>query len=863
MRNISWFLRLRNQRPSPVGLRRAAGCLAVAALLAGTGMAAAQDATPALPAAQEQMSIPDGYTAHVTVDLGGRMSDQVGSGAMYNTLVNMHSGPRVLGETFEMHALPANKHSLVDHLTAFSTGFGGDPYNFNKLDASKGNVYEFTGLFRRDRSYFDYDLLANPNIAPGQYIPIGPSNAPLAKLAWPQVNQSPVMFNIVRRMTDVSLTIHPLSKITYRFEYSLNTMEGPSLSPSYTIMKYDALLQEWQRHSTDDFMGGIDWKPSPETKITFEEQITHYKGDSFFTLAPNQFLAQEADGTPVYLGNWDSQAAYGIAACNATSMGSGYTSSSNYTILSPANKPGGLPIINPACAVVTSYMRAAPMRVTIPTETVRFQSTAFKNVTMNGNIRYTLANMNMPNYVEDAEGLSGTTRSIRYSGGYGRAHRAVFAVNYGIVWQLAPRFSLGDQITYTSVHEPGLSDIPAPGTLNTPSTAGNATINYSGTLTPGTGSLPHGIDGVLKDNFFGEGLTVNNLTAAWDASARYRFSLTYRYSSNNIGQGVPHTGPVVETDPVSGEVSMKENGGILNVAMHPANNWDVNGTVEISYFDNVLTPLMPRQLQQYRVHTIYRPKGWATIVGSFSDRERHNNTNNNAEAVAAGDMPFEGPIDHVDYSRIGSFGTVLSPSEHYAVSFNYSYSEVYSATNICYNNGATPTLPGAATLNSSGGPAICPGIFARGSTTQLADWLGRDYMDAPTQFGNVALTWTPSDKMKYNVGYNISSVDGNRFFNDARDVNGSLVSTYQTPFLNVAWTQRPGLVWKAEYNYFGYGEGGPSGAEFCSTSTTFTSTVVPCTSLPYPTGRTESPSGLTAARNFHANNILLGVHYEF
>jgi hypothetical protein len=29
--------------------------------------------------------------------------------------------------------------------------------------------------------------------------------------------------------------------------------------------------------------------------------------DSYFTLAPNQYTVQEADGTPVSLGNWDSQ----------------------------------------------------------------------------------------------------------------------------------------------------------------------------------------------------------------------------------------------------------------------------------------------------------------------------------------------------------------------------------------------------------------------------------------------------------------------------------------------------------------------------------------------------------------------------
>ena len=57
---------------------------------------------------------------------------------MYDTLVNLQSGPRVLGETFEMHALPGNKHTLVDSLSAIGNGFGGDPNNFAKLDLRKG-----------------------------------------------------------------------------------------------------------------------------------------------------------------------------------------------------------------------------------------------------------------------------------------------------------------------------------------------------------------------------------------------------------------------------------------------------------------------------------------------------------------------------------------------------------------------------------------------------------------------------------------------------------------------------------------------------------------------------------------------------
>ena len=106
-------------------------------------------------------------------------------------------------------------------------------------------------------------------------------------------------------------------------------------------------------------------------------------------------------------------------------------------------------------------------------------------------------------------------------------------------------------------------------------------------------------------------------------------------------------------------------------------------------------------------------------------------------------------------------------------------------------------------------------------------------------------------------------MSGNQFFADAQQVNGSLQSAYQSPFFNVAWTLHPGLIWRAEYNYYGYGEGGPSGPQFCSTSTSTTAAVVPCTSLTAPTGRTEPSSGLTAPRNTHANILTLAVHYEF
>ncbi len=55
---------------------------------------------------------------------------------------------------------------------------------------------------------------------------------------------------------------------------------------------------------------------------------------------------------------------------------------------------------------------------------------------------------------------------------------------------------------------------------------------------------------------------------------------------------------------------------------------------------------------------------------------------------------------------------------------------------------------------------------------------------------------SPNDKIHSSIGYRISDVNGSRFFNDARDVNGSLVSKYQSPFVNFAWTVRRGLICK-------------------------------------------------------------------
>ena len=869
---------------TPATKKRIAGSIGTAILFTMAGIAVAQSQAPGTqtPAAEAAPPVaPAGYSVHESVDLGGHMVGLSGSGAMYDTMVNMQSGPRILGETFELRALAGNKHPLLDDLSAFTNGFGGDPDNFAKLDFSKGKIYEFSGMFRRDRQYFNYDLLGNPNIPSGESIAESPSGS----YPWAQVDQSPFLFNTVRRMTDTRLTLFPLSRVTLRAGYAQNIFEGPSLTPSgYQVASsYDILLQEMQRNSTDDFTGGIDWKPVAATKLTFEEEIDHYKENSYFVMDPSYFNVEEADGTPVaLLADYDALTPYTSSSCNANSTGT-------TPMLSAPNTTGGLPVINPACAVLSSYSRTAPTRILYPTEIFRLQSTSIRNVSMNGDVRYTNANMSLPSYYDSFEGLSKTTRELIYTA-TASAKREVMAADYGIVWQVARTFALEDQFTYSNVQQPGSTTMTSLTTVATPATAGNETINnptltttvVNAPTTPATGTFEgSGTIGTPYPAYFGQKRVNNDFTLSWDATPRTTFSLTYRYSTHVIAEnayspatptapvdpgGNPGNVPIPVNATTDGTVTINETGGIFHAAVRPSENWNINGSIEMLSSDNAFTPMTPRQTKQYRIHTLYRPKSWAVISGAFNDVEHHNNTDNDQAAVIAGDVAYAGPLDHVDYNRVVSLDAELIPNDRYGIDFNYVYSDVYMADNICYLGGASAALPIEAATASG---TACPALAAnRGGTYDFGPAL--DFMHAPTQSGSVALTLSPVKRVKANLGYNVNSTNGSRFYNDPRDVAGSLVSTYQSPFVKFAWTSGPGLTWKAEYNFYGYGEGGPSGAPDCAASgptPTAPSVVLSCSNSASlngaQTGLTISPAGETAPRNYHANMVTLAVHYEF
>src|ERR1035441_6774200 len=84
-------------------------------------------AAPQFALAQDDAEAPGrvwgDYTVQQSVELGGRVANVSGNQQLYGTLVNLKSGPRLLGEELSMHSI-SHTGGLFDNLYLSSFGFG-------------------------------------------------------------------------------------------------------------------------------------------------------------------------------------------------------------------------------------------------------------------------------------------------------------------------------------------------------------------------------------------------------------------------------------------------------------------------------------------------------------------------------------------------------------------------------------------------------------------------------------------------------------------------------------------------------------------------------------------------------------------
>ena len=263
-------------------LRQLAGQWLLLAVL--PGMLLAQSSNPAQNSPSEGVNTGD-YVVHSSIEMGYRYNDRSGSNDMYDTLVNLQTGPRFLNETLSMQSQD-HQGLLFDDLNLNSFGWGGDPNNALRLRADKNKWYNLQGSFRRDQSFFDYDLLANP------------LNPPTSSPSIPVLNSGHA-FDTTRRMTDIDLTLLPQSKVSFRLGFSHNNIDRASFSSIH--IGTDALLLQPLNTTMNTYRMGVDWRVAPRTVLSYDQFLDYYKGDTDTQLA-SFAPALLPGGTPVEFG---------------------------------------------------------------------------------------------------------------------------------------------------------------------------------------------------------------------------------------------------------------------------------------------------------------------------------------------------------------------------------------------------------------------------------------------------------------------------------------------------------------------------------------------------------------------------------
>jgi hypothetical protein len=726
----------------------------------------AQSAGPAPP--EEPVGVSrGGYLIHQSVELGYRSTDVTGSGDMYDTLVNLQSGPRVLDQTLSMQSVD-HQGLLFDDLFLNSFGWGGDPNNALRLRADKSKLYNLQSSFRRDQYFSDYDLLANP-LNPSTSTPSIP------------VLNSPNQFATTRRMSDVDLTLLPQSRVSFRLGYSHNNMTGPSYSSIHEGTEA-SLFQDWNT-TMNSYRMGVDFRIAPRTVLSYDQFLDYYKGDTDYQLNPiNQAFLPTTPVSSVSLGlSFDT------------------VNKEPCAVVPPATSliVNGT-LTNVTCSAYSAYVRNQRIRTSAPAERISFRSNYFQRVELVASYAYSDAEMNTPLY-ESFNGLITRTSTLAFLGtGTASASRISDTADLGATVHLTPHLRLIEKFYFWAYRIPQNGNFSE---VDSDCTAAIIAAKTCNLLTPLTSTTPTTTP-TLQQASFNQTWTRNQTELAWDFSKKAGARIGYRYGDrefNHFNDYLPG-----DEDHFVG----LEKTALLGIWARPAHSLRLNFDLEHTNYNAVFVRMSPRKEARYRFQTTYTPRSWATLGGSINILNL-----SNADAQT----------QYVGHNQNYGLTASLAPRERFGMDLAYNFNSVIQNALICFND--TPptgvTLPFVTNADNNN----CAG---NDTSNNL---MANSYYTNHTNFGMATVRFKPAKRVMANVGYSITSVDGNvPQFNILQPL-GTLQYKYQQPVANLSVDIGHRLAYNMGWNYYQYGEG--------------------------------SFVGPTAPRYFHANSLTESLRYSF
>jgi hypothetical protein len=764
----------------------------------------------------EQKGIEIGnYNVAQSVEFGYRFTDLSGNLQTYDSFINLQQGPRLLDYSLQMRSL--NHHgAFFDRLSFSNFGYGGDPNDVSRLSIDKNKLYNFSANFRRDENVFDYSLLANPLNPVSTF-----ANAPAGFN--PILGSSPHKFDTRRKMSDYGLTLFPQSRLRFRLGYTWNANNGPAFTTFH--QGTEALLLENVSTTENTYRFGVDFKFLPQTNISYDQIFAYFKGDTGIQDQNQLFVL--ANGAPVDIG----------VSLNAA-----------------ANQPcanaflaGG--VVNPACNALFAYNQHGRARTSSPTEQLSLQSNYFHNIDLSARVSYTGGTMSVTDWNALFSGLESRTnlRNENSSGPVSGRHVAASA-DAGVTWHVTQKFDVLDSFHFSNFHNPAqwnytlcqffspsllVAPTAFPSTASLPAQCASPVGAVAGTPPHRASSGPD-ISAGLSSLFLKQDEKTNLFELEYQFTPRFGARLGDRYRSrtivttdlesgtfvlfpslqnarplplpfssvcpatNNLAGGTCILTPVPLFS--AGNVPIHEYSGVLGLWAQPVESWRISFDTEIMSADNAFTRISPRQRQEYRLRSTYKPTNWMNLTGSVDVLESRNNVVQ---------------IDNLQHNRAYGFSAMLEPNDRIALELGYDFNGVFSQILICYTSSTAPA-----------GLAKCPG------STVLVEQLSI-YTDR-SHFGYFDLMFRPLRRLTMKVGTNITSTSGSALLLTPTAPPGTLNSNFYRPYGGFDFLIAKGLTWRTYWNYYGYSE-----------------------------GLSATPQDIFAPRNFRGNTVTLSGRYAF
>ncbi len=222
---------------------------------------------------------------------------------------------------------------------------------------------------------------------------------------------------------------------------------------------------------------------------------------------------------------------------------------------------------------------------------------------------------------------------------------------------------------------------------------------------------------------------------------------------------------------------------------------DVNA--EYGAADNWIYRTDPLNFFNFRGNVSYAPRPWLMLGGNFNYQKASNNTPG---------------INLSQHNYTTMVNATIMPNKKWGIDLAYNFDAIQQNLFLCFQDSTPP-----------------PGSTACAGDSTLLQTFG--VYQTHTQYGYIALTLSPLERVNMRVGYSIVDNQGNTTDFNALLPLGPLSSTYQTPLATMEVKLYKNVSFKGGWNYYQYGEG--------------------------------SFVGPTAPRYFHANNTTLALRYAF